>query len=71
MARYELKAEISATLHSPGGKKESVTLPVGAVLDEATRHSSTIEGKVGVYWEGRHYSISLRDLLTKANVLGR
>ena len=48
-----------------------MTLPTGAVIDEASRHSSTMEGKVGVYWDGRHYSISLRDLLTKADVLGR
>ena len=48
-----------------------MTLPAGAVIDEASRHSSTMDGKVGVYWDGRHYSISLRDLLTKADVLGR
>jgi len=41
-------------------------LPVGAVLDDSSRHSVTLEGKVGVYSEGRHYSVSLKDLLTKA-----
>lgn len=65
MAKYQLKVPLAATWHKPGGHKESVTLPVGAVLDEASRHSATLEGKVGVYWEGRHYSVSLKDLLTK------
>jgi hypothetical protein len=66
MAKFELKAPLPAIWHKPGGQKESVTLPVGAVLDEASRHSATLEGKVGVYWEGRHYSVSLKDLLTNA-----
>jgi len=67
MPKYQLKAPLAATLHKPGGQKESVTLPVGAVLDEASRHSSTLEGKVGVYWEGRHYSVSMKDLLANAD----
>ena len=66
MANYLLKAPISAIWHKPGGHKESVTLPAGAVLDEASRHSATLEGKVGVYWEGRHYSVSMKELLLKA-----
>jgi len=68
MPKYQLKAPLSAVWHKPGGQKESVTIPEGAVLDEASRHSGTLEGKVGVYWEGRHYSVSLRDLLVKAGV---
>ena len=71
MAKYKLKAEIPATFHKPGGGQEPVSLPLGAVLEEASRHSSTIAGKIGVYWEGRHYSVSMRDLLTKAEVFGR
>ena len=71
MAKYRLKAEIPATLHKPGGARESVVLPAGTVIEEASRHSSTIAGKLGVYWEGRHYSISMRDLLTKGEVVGR
>ena len=70
-AKYKLKAEIPATLHAPGGQQQSVTLAAGTVIEEASRHSSTIAGKIGVYWEGRHYSISMRDLLTKADVAGR
>ena len=66
MPKYQLKTPVPAVLHKPGGQKESVTLPVGAVLEEASRHSATLEGKVGVYWEGRHYSVSLKDLLTKS-----
>ena len=63
MAKHELKAPLPAILHKPGGQKEAVTIPAGAVVDEASRHSATLEGKVGVYWEGRHYSVSLKDLL--------
>jgi hypothetical protein len=66
MPKYKLKEPIPAVQHKPGGQKESVMLPAGTVVDEATRHSGTLEGKVGVYWEGRHYSVSLKDLLTKA-----
>ena len=43
-------------------------IPVSAVLDDSSRHSATLEGKVGVYWEERHYSVSLKDLLTKTEV---
>jgi hypothetical protein len=63
MAKHQLKVPLSAIWHKPGGQKESVTIPAGAVLDEASRHSATLEGKVGVYWEGRHYSVSLKELV--------
>lgn len=68
MAKYRLKAPIPAVLHKPGGQKESVTLIVGAILDEASRHSATIEGKVGVYSDGKHYSVSLKDLLNNSEM---
>ena len=71
MAKHKLKTPLPAILHKPRGQKESVTLPAGAVLEEATRHSATIEGKVGVYWEGRHYSVSMKDLLTNRGKLDR
>ena len=71
MAKYQLKTPIPAVFHNPGGEKQSQTLPLGAVIDEAFRHSSTLAGKVGVYWEGRHYSVSLRDLMKNAVVIGR
>jgi len=71
MAKYQLKTPIQAVLHNSGGEKQSVELPAGAVIDEASRHSSTLAGKIGVYWEGRHYSVSLKDLFTKTNVVGR
>jgi hypothetical protein len=67
MAKYHVKTPLPAIWHKPGGQKESITLPVGTVLEEAARHSATLEGKVGVYCEGRHYSVSLKDLLTKAD----
>ena len=71
MAKFRVKTPLPAIWHKPGGVKESVALPVGAVIEEATRHSATLEGKVGIYWEGRHYSVSLKDLLTKADPTSR
>jgi hypothetical protein len=67
MAKFQVRTPLPAVWHKPRGEKESVTLPVGALIEEASRHSATLEGKVGVYWEGRHYSVSLKDLLTKAD----
>lgn len=67
MAKYEVKDRLPAVWHKPGGQKESVMLPAGALIEEASRHSGTLEGKVGVYWDGKHYSVSLKDLLTKAD----
>ena len=68
MTKYLLRTPASAILHKPGGQKESVMLPAGAVLDEASRHSATLEGKVGVYWEGRHYSVAMKELIMKTDV---
>ena len=41
----------------------------GVVVDESSRRSATVEGKVGVYWQGMHYSVSLRDLPTNAEAV--
>ncbi len=68
MAKYHRKTPLPAILHKPRRQKESTTIPAGTMLDDSSRHSATVEGKVGVYWEGRHYSVSLRDLLTNADV---
>ncbi len=46
--------------------KVSVTLPVGALLNESSQPSTTLLGMAGVYWEGRHYSVYPKDLLKKA-----
>ena len=47
----------------------SVEIPAGTVLTRfspASVNSTTLFGMVGVYWEGRHYSVYLNDLLFKA-----
>jgi len=46
-----------------------VTIPAGAVLQESTQHSTTLLGMVGVYWEGRHYSVALSELLKKTELV--
>jgi hypothetical protein len=66
MSRYCTKAPIMALWHQEGGIKTSVMIPVGAVLCESSRHTTTLSGMVGLYWERRHYSICVNDLLKKA-----
>jgi len=67
--KYTVKDPISAILHKPGGGQVSVTLPVGAVLQESTQHSTTLLGTVGVYWEERHYSVALSELRKKTALI--
>ena len=62
--RYGLKVPIRAILDKPEGGETSVTLPVGALL-KSSQTSMTLAGMVGVFWEGRHYSVYLSDLLRK------
>jgi hypothetical protein len=66
MARYRLTAPIQAIGHAPEGAEiadRRVRLPAGAVLIESIQRNGTLKGMIGVYWEGRHYSVFLRDLL--------
>ena len=68
MARYRLTAPIGAIYQAPAGAEIAdlrVTLPAGGVLIESIQRNGTLKGMVGVYWEGRHYSVFLRDLLRK------
>ena len=51
---------------TPEGVKRRVMLPAGAVLVESPQRNETLGGMIGVFWEGRHYSVFLRDLLQKA-----
>ena len=62
--RYRLKVPIRAILDKPEGGETSVTLPAGALL-KPSQTPLTLMGRVGVYWEGRHYSVYLSDLLRK------
>ena len=66
MIRYSLKASILAMYLTPAGVKRRAMLPAAAVLVESVQRSGTLKGMIGVFWEGRHYSVSLRDLLQKA-----
>jgi hypothetical protein len=66
MATYRLKAGIPAILDKSESKKLPVTLPAGAVLRDSSQASTTLLGMIGVWWEGRHYSVYLKDLLRKA-----
>jgi hypothetical protein len=66
MARYRLKASMPAILNKPRGQQVSVILPVGAILDDSSQPLSTLLGMIGVYWEGRHYSVYPKDLIRSA-----
>jgi len=61
-SRYHLKSAIPAIMDGQGCLI-SVTLPAGAVLIESSQPSGTMIGMIGVYWEGCHYSVHLKDLL--------
>jgi hypothetical protein len=63
MPRYRLKTSIAAIYDKLGDSLVRVTLPAGALLTESSQPSGTVIGMIGVYWEGRHYSVHLRDLL--------
>jgi len=62
-------APIVGVLDEAVGYRIFVTIPVGAVLRNSSKPSTTLLGMVGVYWEGRHHSISFRDLVKKAHVV--
>jgi hypothetical protein len=65
--RYRLNRPILALYDKPGGSLLRVILPAGSMLVESAQHSSTLLGMVGVYWEGRHYSVALNDLRQKTD----
>jgi len=66
MPQYQVKAPMLAIFDEVVGKRATVTIPVGAVLHDSKQPTTTLLGLVGVFWEGRHYSVSFRDLLKKA-----
>lgn len=59
--RYRLKASISAVLISSEDQKISTTIPVGAILHYLS-HLSVRLGTAHVFWEGKEYAISEKDL---------
>ena len=66
VAQYQVKDPMLAISDQSGGKRATVTIPVGAVIHDSSTPTTTLLGLVGVYWEGRHYSVSFGDLLKKA-----
>jgi len=69
MALYGVKTQMSAILDKPGGQNVSVTIPVGAMLQDSLHTSTTVAGMVGVYWEGLHYSVFLDELHKNAEIV--
>ena len=66
MAFYCLRSPLHAILDKSPEEHVQVTIPAGAVVRTTERRSSTLIGMVGVYWEGRHYSIYPSELVQKA-----
>ena len=64
-ARYCLKTPIFA-IYDKGGALVRVTLRAGVILVESSEPSETLIGMTGVYCDGCHYSVHLRDLLKNA-----
>ena len=52
MAQYRVNAPMLAISDESGDKRVTVTIPVGAVLHDSTKPTTTLLGLVGVYWEG-------------------
>ena len=70
--RYRLKATILAVLKKRDGELVSVTIPVGALLvpfAQPQETSATLIGMIGVYWEGRHYSVYPNELALHAELV--
>ena len=66
MGVYRLKSPIPAILNKPGDEHVSVTLPAGIIVRTIDRSSTTMVGKVGLTWQGRHYSVDPQELVQKA-----
>jgi hypothetical protein len=67
--RYRLKAPILAVLKKRDDELLSVTIPVGSLLvrfAQPQETSTTLIGMIGVYWEGRHYSVYPNELALHA-----
>lgn len=71
MAEYRLREPIAAILNKPGGEHVAVIIPEGALLDPSSKPSTTLFGMIGIWWEGRHYSVYPRDLLQKAERIAK
>ena len=71
MAQYRLREPIAAILDKPGDKPVSVTIPEGALLAPSSKPSATLFGMIGIWWEGRHYSVYPQHLLQKAERIAK
>ena len=65
-SRYRVKIPIAAMYDKLEGGLVRVMLPAGAILLESSGPSGTVIGMIGVFWDGCHYSVHLRDLLKNA-----
>ena len=69
LSRYRVHAPLLAILDKPGGQNVTVTIPIGAMLQDSLHTATSLAGMVGVFWEGQHYSVFLDDLLKSAEIV--
>jgi hypothetical protein len=65
-SQFQLTTPVSAMLVNDEGEPVRVTLPIGAMLQPTSQPSTTLLGMLAIHWDGRHYSVSLPELLLKA-----
>jgi len=63
---YRLTIPLPAVWDKSRGERLSVTLPIGAVLRISSQRTTTLTGMIGVYCEGRHYSVYATELIQKS-----
>ena len=71
VAEFRLREPIAAIFDKPAGEPASVMIPEGALLDPSSKPSATLFGMMGIWWEGRHYSVYPQDLLQKAERISK
>ena len=65
MIKFRVKNPIPAMLHNPGGRREYVDIPIGAVVSSLREVSMPVLGMFRVICENRQYDVLGADLLRK------
>lgn len=65
MTKFRVKNPIPAMLHNPGGHREYVDIPIGALVSSLREVSMPVRGMFKVICENRQYDVLGADLLRK------
>jgi hypothetical protein len=69
MTKFRVRDPVPALLHNPGGHREYVSLPIGAVVSSLREVSMPVIGMFKVIWANRQYDVLGADLLRKCEPL--